>query len=128
LVTCIGATIGKAGLIRRAGACNQQINAIIADDKIAIPEFVYYQIISHDFQIKIKENASSTTLPILNKSKFSSLEFALPSLAVQNAIVDAIESRLSKADLLDKAVEDALQKAEQTKQSILKKAFRGELV
>ncbi|HNM03989.1 MAG TPA: restriction endonuclease subunit S, partial [Leptospiraceae bacterium] len=51
-----------------------------------------------------------------------------PSLAVQNAIVDAIESRLSKADLLDKAVEDALQKAEQTKQSILKKAFRGELV
>ncbi|HNF26420.1 MAG TPA: restriction endonuclease subunit S, partial [Leptospiraceae bacterium] len=51
-----------------------------------------------------------------------------PSLAVQSAIVDAIESRLSKADLLDKAVEDALQKAEQTKQSILKKAFRGELV
>ncbi|MDL2326984.1 restriction endonuclease subunit S, partial [Bacteroidales bacterium OttesenSCG-928-A14] len=29
LVTCIGATIGKTGLIKQEGTCNQQINAII---------------------------------------------------------------------------------------------------
>ena len=29
LVTCIGATIGKTGIISAAGSCNQQINAII---------------------------------------------------------------------------------------------------
>jgi type I restriction enzyme, S subunit len=51
-----------------------------------------------------------------------------PSLAIQNAIVTAIEARLSKAELLEKVVEENLNKAEQLKQSILKKAFLGELV
>lgn len=72
LVTCIGATIGKTGLIKREGSFNQQINAIIPNGSIE-SKFLYYQIISKDFQNKIVHSSSSTTLPILNKSKFSIL-------------------------------------------------------
>ena len=47
LVTCIGATIGKAGFIRYEGICNQQINAIIPSDNICV-EYVYFYYISNE--------------------------------------------------------------------------------
>ena len=44
LVTCIGATIGKTGLIKKEGAFNQQINAITPREAV-VSEYVYYQVI-----------------------------------------------------------------------------------
>ncbi|MFZ7132620.1 MAG: restriction endonuclease subunit S [Eubacteriales bacterium] len=127
LVTCIGATIGKTGLIRKEGAFNQQINAIIPYIGVN-PYYVYYQTISHFFKKQIIKNASSTTLPILNKSRFSKLSFLLPPLNEQNRIVEKIEELFSE---LDKATEDLQKVREQLKvyrQSILKAAFEGELI
>ena len=74
LVTSIGATIGKTGFSRIEGVTNQQINSIIPDSNQILPEFLYFLCISSQFQKSILNNASSTTLPIINKSKFSKLE------------------------------------------------------
>ncbi len=90
LVTCIGATIGKTGIIRKEGSCNQQINAIIPLAGI-LPEYIYMSIISAFFQEQIKENAPATTLPILNKTSFSNLLFPLPPISIQKRIVERIE-------------------------------------
>ena len=104
LVTCIGATIGKTGLITVEGSCNQQINAIIPNDA-AFAEFVYYTCISDYLQKEIKLNASATTLPILNKSNFAKLLFPLPPLAEQRRIVAKIEELFSLLDNIQKALE-----------------------
>jgi type I restriction enzyme, S subunit len=80
LVTCIGATIGKTGFSKVAGATNQQINALVPNDAIVLPEFAYFAFISPILFHQILENASSTTLPILNKSKFEALELPVPLL------------------------------------------------
>ena len=104
LVTCIGATIGKTGLITAEGSCNQQINAIIPNDA-AFAEFVYYTCISDYLQKEIKLNASATTLPILNKSNFAKLLFPLPPLAEQHRIVEKIEELFSSLDNIQKALE-----------------------
>lgn len=127
LVTCIGATIGKTGLIKTSGSCNQQINAILPHKDIH-PKFTYYQVISPDFQENIKENASSTTLPILNKSKFQELPFVLADIESQSLIINEIESRFSLADQMEQGIEESLQQAEALRQSILKSAFEGRLV
>ena len=127
LVTCIGATIGKTGLIRVEGSCNQQINAIVPKENL-LPEYVYFYVISAQFQNLILENASSTTLPILNKSKFEALPILLPPLSEQNLIVAQIEKRFKAADSALNLIEQNLKKAEILKQSILSKAFNGELV
>lgn len=127
LVTCIGATIGKTGFIKRGGGFNQQINAIIPNDNV-VPKFIYYQAISPKFQEKIIENASATTLPILNKSKFENLEMVICDKSEQHHIVSEIESRLSVCDKIEESITTSLQQAEALRQSILKKAFEGKLV
>lgn len=51
-----------------------------------------------------------------------------PTLNEQHFIVQEIESRLSVADKMEESIAQSLQQAEALRQSILKKAFSGELV
>ena len=104
LVTCIGATIGKTGLITVEGSCNQQINAIIPNE-VAYAEFIYYTCISDYMQKEIKSNASATTLPILNKGNFAKLPFPLPPYNEQQRIVNKIEELFTSLDNIQKALE-----------------------
>ncbi len=127
LVTCIGATIGKTGFIKNGGGFNQQINAIVPS-KEYVPKYIYYQAICSHFQKQITDNASATTLPILNKGKFEILEMVICPLEVQHHIVQEIESRLSVADKLEETITTSIQQSETLRQSILKKAFEGRLV
>ena len=126
LVTCIGATIGKTGLIKADGGFNQQINAI-HPNKYVLEKFLYFQVISAKFQQELISNSSSTTMPILNKSKFGELLFVLPPLPEQHAIVKKIEVLFSS---LDNGIADLKRSQDQLKiyrQAVLKKAFEGEL-
>ena len=100
LVTCIGATIGKTGLISVEGSCNQQINAIVPTKSI-IPYFLYYACVSEYMQNEIKSNASATTLPILNKGNFSKKAFPLPPLSEQHRIVAKIEELFAQLDKIE---------------------------
>lgn len=127
LVTCIGATIGKTGFIRVAGASNQQINAIIPEKWLS-PEYIYFCCISTDFQKTIFDNASATTLPILNKGKFELLALPISSVQEQKRIVDDIDRHFSIADEVGQTIEKYLKEAERLRQSILKRAFEGKLV
>ena len=127
LVTCIGATIGKTGFIRREGTCNQQINAIIAS-KLIFSEYIYLLCISPYFQNEIIKNASATTLPIINKSKFEKLFLPLPPLSEQHRIVEKIEELLALVDDLETNKTDLQSYIKQAKSKVLEMAIRGELV
>ena len=127
LVTCIGATIGKTGFIRREGTCNQQINAIIAS-KLIFSEYIYLLCISPYFQNEIIKNASATTLPIINKSKFEKLFLPLPPLSEQHQIVEKIEELLALVDDLETNKTDLQSYIKQAKSKVLEMAVRGELV
>lgn len=126
LVVCIG-SIGKVGLTRAEGSCNQQINAIIANNELISPEFVYFYAISSKFQNLLKETSSATTLAILNKSKFENLEIPLPSLDDQNLIVKRIESCFEKIDFAISNFKKSKELIEIYKQSVLSHAFNGKL-
>lgn len=127
LITCIGATIGKTGFTRKAGASNQQINSIITEKHI-MPEYVFFMAISPQFQKSIFENASATTLPILNKSRFENLLIPIPPFSEQKKIVEEIETRFSIVNQTEKIIDFELKRAERLRQSILKRAFEGKLV
>ena len=64
----------------------------------------------------------------LNRGIVENTEIPLPPLPIQQRIVQEIETRLSACDEVEKNIAESLQQAEALRQSILKKAFSGELV
>ena len=127
MVTCIGATIGKTGLISVEGSCNQQINAIVPTKSI-IPYFLYYACVSEYMQNEIKSNASATTLPILNKVNFSKIAFTLPPLEEQKRIVSEIERWMLFVKVVESGKSDLQKIIIQAKSKILNLAIHGKLV
>ena len=127
MVTCIGATIGKTGLISVEGSCNQQINAIVPTKSI-IPYFLYYACVSEYMQNEIKSNASATTLPILNKGNFSKIAFPLPPLEEQKRIVSEIERWMLFVNVVESGKSDLQKIIIQAKSKILDLAIHGKLV
>ena len=127
LVTCIGATIGKTGFAVTQCATNQQINSITPRPGFD-SRLVYLQLVAPFLNDRIKTNASATTLPILNKSKFCELPFVLCSLPEQHELVRLVEERFTAMELSEREIDVALERAKALRQSILRRAFAGQLV
>jgi len=95
LVSCIG-NLGKIGLNTVPVAFNQQINAILPDDSIAIPEFMFFQVLSSAFKEQLEALASGTTVPIVNKSKFNSGHGSIAAASPTRSIVAKLGSHAKK--------------------------------
>lgn len=94
-----------------------------------LSKFALYYFISDFGREQILKVASSTSgLYTLSTEKVRNLKVPSCSLTEQQRIVKEIESRLSQATASETYIENALQKTEALRQSILKKAFSGELV
>ena len=97
-VCCIG-SIGKCGYIEHEGVTNQQINTIIPNEAI-FPLYLFYFCNSTSFIDKLKSQSSAVTIPIVNKSKLSTIQIPLPPISEQKRIVNAIETILHKLDII----------------------------
>lgn len=71
---------------------------------------------------------SSTGQPVISGSKIYPVALDLPTLSEQTEIVRILEARLEAADALEAEINAALTRADALRQSILKKAFSGQLV
>lgn len=110
LVTCIG-TIGKICLTGRECAFNQQINAIIPNDKV-LPEYLAYCIYYN--RPRLIELANAPVVPIINKRQFEDFSVNIEeNIAQQGSIVTILkevnrliyyhQQQLQKLDELVKA-------------------------
>ena len=117
LITCIGSTIGKAGMATKEMSTNQQINSIVVNDNND-NEFVYYAIQSA-FP-RYLSSIAVQAVPIISKSAFEMLPNKRPCLqeqkkigkflsllderiATQNKIIDKLQSLIKgmEDNLLD---------------------------
>ena len=115
LVTCI-ASIGKNTILRVDGSCNQQINAIIPNNKICI-DYIYY-LISNSTNSMLKYAGKSATL-IINKETFSNIVFEIPPLPEQTAIANILSTADTELDLLQKDLDQWKQKKKSLMQLLL---------
>ncbi len=76
---------------------------------------------------QVKEICKGSTRLFLNQTILKQIKFPVPSLAIQQEIVEKIEYRLSECDNIEQTVNTALQQAAALRQSILKQAFEGKL-
>ncbi len=126
LVVCIGASIGKVGLSGVNGSCNQQINAIIPNSAFT-SKYLFFVCLSNYFQTILKKNASQTTLPIINKTEFSKLQIPLPPLKEQEQIASHLDELSSHVKNLKQNYQAQIKNLQELKNSLLDKAFKGNL-
>ncbi len=102
LTTCIG-TIGKVGLLLQEGCTNQQINAVIPNNKIN-SRYLAYALLSIRKQLEFIANAP--VVPIINKKCFSKIHIGYPPKPTQLSIVSELDKlneliRIKKEQLKD---------------------------
>ena len=124
-----GAGIGKCSIVGdlpKETTINSSI-LLIRCSNIILPEFLYYYLISHSFQKIVQTRLNGSTTPHLYQRDITEFPVFLPTLEEQHRIVKNL-NKINSAyyNLLDyyKGKKAALFKL---KQSILQKAFQGEL-
>lgn len=100
----------------------------IVDKTVMNPQFLLWFLKSHEARIYIENKAKSTS-GVHNINSKEILDLCIPIFTYheQCRIIEEIESRISICDSIEKTVNESLQQAEAMRQSILKKAFEGNL-
>lgn len=120
IMTCVGdlgvITINKVPII-----INQQLHAFQCNDKLNNVFLMYSLSFQTPYMYKM---ASSTTVPYMNKTVSNNVPTIVPPIDLQNqfaARIKLIEEQKAQA-------QEALQKSEALFNSLLQRAFKGELV
>jgi type I restriction enzyme, S subunit len=130
LISLVG-TVGRVLILpesAKPGIINPRLVKISLNTKHYLPEFFKYFFESALVKSLYKFLAKGTTMDVLNVGIIESLPFPLCSIEEQRILITEVEARLSVVEKIEQEIEDNLQKSEALRQSILKKAFSGQLV
>ena len=85
-------------------------------------------MLTRNFQQRVIQNSAQATLPIINKSKWSSLNVWLPpDLTQQRQIVVKLDILSDETQRLESIYQKKIEALDALKKSILQKAFSGKL-
>jgi type I restriction enzyme S subunit len=131
LITITGANVTRSALVQgqiEEAYVNQHV-ALVRLNDIRFSKFVFLSVISpvHGRQ-QLRSSAYGQGKPGLNLDNIRNVVLALPSLSEQQEIVRRVDELFALADQVEARYAKAKQYVDSLKQSILAKAFRGELV
>ena len=122
LLVGIGGTAGKVCRILVEGYSNQQITALMANDKVD-PVYLFYELTAS--MRYLKDNAMYTTLPIINNGYLGSLEFVIPNIKTQKEIADYLDEKCSKIDEVISIKQRKIEKLQEYKKSLIYEYVTG---
>ena len=94
-----------------------------------LPDYLAALLSSHLLRTQIEHKAKSTSgVNNINSGEIQSLIVPLCSLSEQEVVVERLSACLSKTNAIEAEINNQLLKADALRQSILKKAFAGQLV
>ena len=109
-VSCIGSDLGKVVITTGDTITNQQINSIIVNENNN-NDFVYYLLTIVGRELN-RISKTSTAVPIINKSTFSSYEIKIPDLFTQQeiaGILSSLDAKIETNNKLNKKLEEMAQ-------------------
>lgn len=121
-------TIGNPVVVTEEAQYAIKNVALFKPLKIINSYFLKYYLDTTSVITKMGIEAKGSTQKFVPLGYLRDFVISLPTLDEQKQIIFEIEKRFEVADNVAKIVEENLEKAEQLKQSILKKAFEGRLV
>ena len=128
LVTIVGA-IGRIGIIRNNINANiaRAVARLSPDKNIVSPMFLHIWLSSPVMQTWLVSSSKEVARKTLNLKELKDAPVPLPSIEEQHEIVRRVEQLFAYADTIEKQVNTTLERVNNLTQSILAKAFRGEL-
>ncbi|WP_293652057.1 restriction endonuclease subunit S [uncultured Campylobacter sp.] len=123
ILLCVRAPVGVINLTERKIAIGRGLCALKANNQNN--NFLYYYLLGLKQYFESKATGSTFSAITLNIVK--NCEIPLPPLSEQNLIVTEIDRRFAIVDKTLNLIDKSIQNAKNLKQSILKKAFSGEL-
>ncbi|WP_051197529.1 restriction endonuclease subunit S [Flavobacterium soli] len=126
LCITIAANIGETAILDFDACFPDSVVGLLPKDGILFNKYLNYFFIS--FKQKLEELAPATAQKNINVDILEKINIPIAPFEEQHLIVQEIESRLSVADKMEESINESLKQAEALRQSILKKAFNGELV
>ena len=104
-VSCIGSDLGKVTITSKETVTNQQINSIIVNDNYNV-DFVYYAMLILGKKMNFISK-TSTAVPIINKSTFSTYTINIPiDIDEQKRIADVLSALDDKIEINNKINEN----------------------
>lgn len=132
LISCSGVSLGRITQVpadSEPGIINQALLRVRLNETLYSSEFFKVVFRSPTFQKELFENSTGSAIPNLKGVKeLKAMLVPLPSLEEQTEIVRRVEQLFAFADQLEAKVATAQARIDRLTQSILAKAFRGELV
>ncbi|GEA26526.1 type-1 restriction enzyme EcoKI specificity protein [Microcystis aeruginosa NIES-4325] len=129
LTNIVGASIGRTAIFTREETAN--INQAVClirclPDKL-FNQYICYLLNSPYFRKILHENEVNTARANLSLTFFRNLEIPVPTLEEQKNIVNRISKTIQKTQKLETIYQRKLEAIAELKQSILEKAFTGQL-
>ncbi|WP_312916831.1 restriction endonuclease subunit S [Stutzerimonas kunmingensis] len=130
LLLSIRGSVGRLIKIPAAleGANITQDTARLAISPLVSTDFVYWALLADSTQRRMKNATRGVAVRGINIGDVRALQIPLPSRDEQTEIVRRVEQLFAFADQLEAKVASAKSRIDHLTQSILAKAFRGELV
>ncbi|WP_281976065.1 restriction endonuclease subunit S [Halobacillus litoralis] len=123
IMSCVG-RFGISSVVKQPLVINQQLHAFLPSELI-LSRYLMYNIRHLDRYMH--GIATSTTISYLNKTNANSLPISVSPLEEQKVIVDTLDSIFEKLNEHEVKLNDIDKYLENLEQSILTKAFKGEL-
>lgn len=120
-----GKTRGQSAILEIESCINQNMAAVVLDHNLIESKYLWYWFQSI-YEVN-RQVGSGSGPQALNCQRVREIPFVLPPLEEQAEIVSRVEKIFTQADIIEQAASVSLRRAEQVDQSILARAFRGEL-
>ena len=126
LCITIAANIAETAFLGFDGCFPDSIVGFTAAKTLVLPE--YLELFIKSVRTRIEAYAPATAQKNINLTTLESLVVPLSSLVEQRVLIDQLEAVLSVIDDQGVAIDNQLLKIDALRQSVLKKAFSGQLV
>lgn len=129
LYISIAGTIGKTGIVPKAlsGANLTENAARLIFEEGVFNEFIYYFTLTEDFQSQAGLNTRTAAQPKLALKRLKTIEVPIVDLSLQKEISEKLSKHRQMSRTLQKRYKSKLADIDDLRQSLLQKAFAGEL-
>ncbi|VUT28158.1 MAG: EcoKI restriction-modification system protein HsdS [Candidatus Syntrophoarchaeum sp. GoM_oil] len=125
-----GAGIGKIGIVKNLSQLTTVNSSllVIRSREAFVPKYLFYFLSGPQLQSIVQQRITGSATPHLFQKDIKQFILSMPPLLEQHAIANRIEELFHFASDVEERVANATAHTDRLTQSILAKAFRGELV